>query len=180
MPFNSADQKLQRLRDSDANMLPFLFLLGLTLGSVSPSDGNPVMLLQGNCPMFWYSFNGRCYKYVATRLTWADAELYCVSQGSNLVSIHSLEEDHFIKALITNFDHAQGFTWIGLSDIHKEGRWMWSDGCIVDFVNWYTGEPNNMAGREHCAHNNYGDWKWNDHQCSSTFPSVCASRNTCP
>uniref|UniRef100_A0A8C9ZQX3 C-type lectin domain-containing protein n=1 Tax=Sander lucioperca TaxID=283035 RepID=A0A8C9ZQX3_SANLU len=152
---------LSLLRDSDANMLSFLFLFGLTLGAVSPSDGNPVELLRGNCPLFWFSFNGRCYKYVATHLTWADAELHCVSEGGNLVSIHSLEEENFIKSLIKNFDHAQGFTWIGLSDIHKEGTWMWSDGSRVDFDFW-----NNL--------------KWNDRPCSVTYPSVCEYHITCP
>uniref|UniRef100_A0A4W6EZU1 C-type lectin domain-containing protein n=1 Tax=Lates calcarifer TaxID=8187 RepID=A0A4W6EZU1_LATCA len=86
---------------------------------------------RGNCPMFWFSFNGRCYKYVSTRLTWADAELQCRSERANLVSIHSLQERNFVKDLIKNFDNAEGRTWIGLSDIHKENRWMWSDGCVV-------------------------------------------------
>ncbi|XP_078120261.1 lactose-binding lectin l-2-like [Sander vitreus] len=157
-------------------MLSLLFLFGLTLGAVSLSDGYPVNLLRSNCPMFWYSFNGRCYKYVATLLTWADAELHCVSEGGNLVSIHSLEEEDFIKSLIKNFDHAQAWTWIGLSDIHKEGSWMWSDGSRVDFVYWNTGEPNNYNSREHCVHNNVGeDLKWNDLPCSLTKPSVCAA-----
>ncbi|XP_073318887.1 lactose-binding lectin l-2-like [Pagrus major] len=161
-------------------MFLFLFLFGLALGAVSSSDDNhQVKLQRGGCPMFWYSFNSRCYKYVATPLTWADAELYCLSEGANLVSIHSLEEDNFIKALIKNFDHAERPTWIGLSDIHKEGRWMWSDGCAVDFVFWWKGEPNNVGGNEHCVHNNHGN-QWNDHQCSLTFPSICASRTACP
>uniref|UniRef100_A0A8P4GN04 C-type lectin domain-containing protein n=1 Tax=Dicentrarchus labrax TaxID=13489 RepID=A0A8P4GN04_DICLA len=138
-------------------------------------------LQRGSCPMFWYSFNGRCYKYVATRLNWADAELHCVSEKANLVSIHSLEEEIFVKSLIKNFDHAEGRTWIGLSDIHKEGRWMWSDGCAVDFVFWGTREPNNTGGNEHCVLNNYeNEMKWNDGQCSDMYPSVCASRITCP
>uniref|UniRef100_A0A671X1N5 C-type lectin domain-containing protein n=1 Tax=Sparus aurata TaxID=8175 RepID=A0A671X1N5_SPAAU len=140
-------------------------------------------LLRGGCPMFWYNFNGRCYKYVATHLTWADAELQCLSQGANLVSIHSPEENDFVKFLIQNFDSAQGHTWIGLSDIHKEGRWMWSDGSVVDFVFWNGGEPNNDngGGNEHCGHF-YAPYnlKWNDHLCSLTFPSVCASRIMCP
>ncbi|XP_035860995.1 lactose-binding lectin l-2-like [Sander lucioperca] len=162
-------------------MLSFLFLFGLTLAAVSPSDGNPVELLRGNCPLFWFSFNGRCYKYVATHLTWADAELHCVSEGGNLVSIHSLEEENFIKSLIKNFDHAQGFTWIGLSDIHKEGTWMWSDGSRVDFDFWNSGQPDNAHGLEHCVHNNHGkDLKWNDRPCSVTYPSVCEYHITCP
>ncbi|XP_005932961.1 lactose-binding lectin l-2 isoform X1 [Haplochromis burtoni] len=173
-------------------MILLLFLFSLALGAPSEthSDGSEVKLqlgnqtvklLRGNCPLFWYSFNGRCYKYVATHMSWADAELYCVSEKANLVSIYSEEEEQFVKSLIKNFDHAEGRTWIGLSDIHKEGRWMWSDGCAVSFVYWHAGEPSNGAGSEHCVHNNYDtNKKWNDHQCSVTYTSVCATRVACP
>ncbi|KAM9340540.1 lactose-binding lectin l-2-like [Symphorus nematophorus] len=162
-------------------MLLFLFLFGLALGAESPSDGRQVKLQRGGCPMFWYSFNNRCYKYVSTRLTWAEAELYCVSQRANLVSIHSPEEQNFIKDLVKNFDHSEGPTWIGLSDTQKEGGWMWSDGSAVDFVFWHKTEPNNLGGKEDCVQNNHGTaLKWNDLPCSVTLPSVCASRITCP
>uniref|UniRef100_A0A3P9BIQ1 C-type lectin domain-containing protein n=1 Tax=Maylandia zebra TaxID=106582 RepID=A0A3P9BIQ1_9CICH len=156
-------------------LLLFLFSLALGAPSESPSD---VQLLRGSCPPFWYSFNGRCYKYVATHMSWADAELYCVSQRANLVSIHSREEEEFVKSLIKNFDHAERWTWIGLSDIHKEGRWMWSDGCAVSFVYWDTSEPNNSGTKEHCVHTNDNHTtdtkKWNDCPCSVILPSVCA------
>nr|UMW88593.1 lactose-binding lectin l-2-like [Siniperca chuatsi] len=162
-------------------MLLFLFLFGLALGAESPSGDHQVRLQRGNCPMFWYSFNGRCYKYVATHMTWADAELNCVSDGANLVSIHSLEEQNFVKSLIKNFDHAEGGTWIGLSDIQKEGGWMWSDGSAVNFVFWSVVQPDNSGGNEHCGQNNNDkDRKWNDVPCSVTLPSVCVSRITCP
>ena len=158
-------------------MLLFLFLLGLALGAVSPSDDPQVKLERGSCPMFWYSFNNRCYKYIATDMDWADAELHCVSEGANLVSVHSKGEDHFVKSLIKNYDPTEGYTWIGLSDTQKEGRWMWSDGSAVNFVSWSSGEPNN-EGNEDCGHFNYH--KWNDFPCSTTISSVCASRITCP
>ncbi|XP_018523555.1 lactose-binding lectin l-2-like [Lates calcarifer] len=163
------------------NMMLLLFLFGLTVGAVSPSDEHVVMLQRGNCSLSWFSFNGRCYKYVSTPMTWADAELYCVSQRANLVSIHSLEEQNFVKTLIKTFDTAEKQTWIGLSDIHKEGTWMWSDGCTVNFVLWNPGEPNNVGENEHCTHNYLGtDVKWNDINCSHTFNFVCASRTVCP
>ena len=130
--------------------------------------------------MLWARFNNRYYKYVATRMTWADAELYCVSQGANLVSIHSLDEENFVKTLIKSIDHAEGGTWIGLSDLHKAGRWMWSDGCAVKFTFWLPGQPNNLSV-QNCGYNNYyTDKKWNDNQCTDRLPSVCASRIMCP
>lgn len=161
-------------------MLLFLLLLGLTLAAESPPDDQDVKLERGNCPMFWYSFSGRCYKYMATEMTWADAELFCLSEGANLVSIHSQEEQNFVQTLVQNFDHGTGPTWIGLSDIHKEGRWMWSDDCATHFFFWLASEPNNVVGVEHCAHDNHADEKkWNDLSCLATLPSVCASRIAC-
>ncbi|XP_023254715.1 lactose-binding lectin l-2-like [Seriola lalandi dorsalis] len=161
-------------------MILLLFLFGLTLGAETPSDEHEVKLQRGNCPVFWFSFNGRCYKYVATRMSWADAELYCVSEGANLVSIHSLDEEDFVKSLIKNFDHTEQRTWLGLSDSQKEGSWMWSDGSAVNFDFWSPGEPNNH-GNEDCVHNNFDNYKkWNDARCSDTYPSVCASRIDCP
>ncbi|XP_033972912.1 lactose-binding lectin l-2-like [Trematomus bernacchii] len=159
-------------------MLLFLFLLGLALGAVSPSDDLQVKLERGSCPMFWYSFNNRCYKYIATHFTWADAEFHCVSEGANLVSIHSQGEDNFVKSLIKNYNPSGGWTWIGLSDTQKEGSWMWSDGCAAKFFSWSSGEPNNYQGIEDCGHFNYH--KWNDFPCSKTISSICASRITCP
>ncbi|XP_023133846.2 lactose-binding lectin l-2-like [Amphiprion ocellaris] len=162
-------------------MILLLFLLGLALGAVIPPDDQRVKLQRGNCPMFWYSFNGRCYKYIATRMTWADAELHCVSEGANLVSIHSTDEQNFVNSLIKNFDPARTWTWIGLSDLHKEGRWMWSDGSRVDFVLWDNGQPNNYDRQQHCGDTNNGaEFKWNDMPCSQTLPFVCASRSVFP
>ncbi|XP_020487246.1 lactose-binding lectin l-2 [Labrus bergylta] len=158
----------------------FLFLFALALGAVSPSDQDQTRLQRAGCPMFWYNFNGRCYKYISTPTTWADAELYCLSLRANLVSIHSLEEKNFVKLLIKNYDHSERWTWIGLSDIHKEGNWMWSDGCQAKYFFWASGQPDNANG-EHCVHYNLGiDLKWNDLPCSHLAPSVCASRINCP
>ncbi|XP_029299312.1 lactose-binding lectin l-2-like [Cottoperca gobio] len=157
-------------------MLLFLFLFGLALGAVSPSDEPHVELQRASCPMLWYSFNGRCYKYVATGMTWADAELHCVSEGANLVSIHSRAEEDFVRSLVKNFDRHEKYTWIGLSDIHKEGRWMWSDGSAVNYVFWNSGEPNNDRGKEHCTHTNFNT-QWNDVRCSEIYPCLCISRN---
>ncbi|XP_063754781.1 lactose-binding lectin l-2-like [Eleginops maclovinus] len=158
-------------------MLLFLFLLGLALGPVSPSEDLVVDLQGGSCPTFWSLFTGRCYKYIATHLTWADAELHCVSLGANLVSIHSDGEDEFVKSLIKNFDITEGLTWIGLSDVHKEGSWMWSDGSPAIHFLWEATQPDNSKRKDHCVNTNYNaPRKWNDDRCYKTYPSVCATR----
>ncbi|XP_035039156.1 lactose-binding lectin l-2-like [Hippoglossus stenolepis] len=161
-------------------MILLLLLFALTLGAVSPSDGPEVKLQRGDCPMFWFSFNNRCYKYVARQMTYAKAELNCLSEGANLVSIHSLDEHNFVQTLIENFDHANGKIWLGLSDLQEAGSWMWSDGCPARFFLWSLGEPTNYAN-EGCVDKNFHtDRKWNDRHCNDHIPSVCASRIMCP
>ncbi|XP_041665832.1 lactose-binding lectin l-2-like [Cheilinus undulatus] len=161
-------------------MLLLLLLFGLALGAAPPSEDPDFKLQRGGCPLFWYSFNGRCYKYVSTPMTWADAEIHCMSERANLVSIHSLEEQNFVRSLVKNFDPAERFTWIGFSDIHKERTWFWSDGSAVNFAFWHTGQPDNGSGNEHCAHINFGpDLKWNDMSCAVVLPFVCEARTMC-
>ncbi|XP_036001759.1 ladderlectin-like [Fundulus heteroclitus] len=161
-------------------MMFFLLLFGLSLAAVAPLDGQEMKLLRGGCPVFWYSFDGRCYKYVATLMTWGDAEQHCVSQGANLVSIHSLEEENFVKMLISNFDPAQGPNWIGLSDAQKDGTFFWSDGSKLSFTYWSADEPNNFKGPEHCVHTNKETTKkWNDLPCNWELSFVCKARPAC-
>ncbi|XP_068437484.1 alpha-N-acetylgalactosamine-specific lectin-like [Clinocottus analis] len=150
-----------------------LFLSGLALGAAAPSG--EATQLQGNCPAFWTSFNNHCYKYVSNRMTWADAEIHCVSMRAHLASIHSLPEQRFVNALIRSHDITMGFTWIGLSDTLKAGTWLWTDGSMVDYRDWYAGQPDNN-GNEHCVHTNFeGPNQWNDNKCYRVFEFVCKS-----
>ncbi|XP_007547868.1 ladderlectin-like, partial [Poecilia formosa] len=153
----------------------FLFLLfGLSLAAEVPSDRQEMKLQRGSCPQLWFGFNERCYKYVPTLMTWADAEQHCVNQGANLVSIHSLAEENFVKMLIRNFDPIESPNWIGLSDIHKDGTYFWSDGSRFNFMFWNAGEPNNNGGPEPCVHTNRGSAKrWNDTLCRLKYSFVC-------
>ncbi|XP_054914869.1 ladderlectin-like [Poeciliopsis prolifica] len=154
-------------------MILLFFLFGLSQAAVVPSDRQE----WGSCFPSWFGFNGRCYKFVATPMTWADAEQHCVNQGANLVSIHSLEEENFVKMLIRNFDPTQRPNWIGLSDIHKDGRYFWSDGSRFDFTFWKTGEPNDSRQSEPCVHTNWRqNKKWNDTLCGAKYSFVCKAR----
>ncbi|MED6266988.1 hypothetical protein CHARACLAT_007649 [Characodon lateralis] len=162
-------------------MMWFFFLFGLSLAAEPPSGGQELKLLRGGCPLFWFRFEGRCYKYFGSRVTWGEAELQCVSEGANLVSIHSIEEHDFVDLLIKNFDPTRTLTWIGLTDLHKEGGWIWSDGSKYKFSHWDHSQPDNAGGIEHCGHTNHGQrFYWNDRVCSDKFSFVCATRRVCP
>uniref|UniRef100_A0A3B4FJI2 C-type lectin domain-containing protein n=1 Tax=Pundamilia nyererei TaxID=303518 RepID=A0A3B4FJI2_9CICH len=102
-----------------------------------------------------------CYMHNAVTMTWADAELHCV-----------LKEHNFIQTLCKTLSGENVFTWIGLGDIHKEGRWMWSDGSQVSFELW-------GQGKETCAHINFGpDVICNDLECPKK-PFFCMCNSHC-
>jgi len=103
------------------------------------------------CAPGWEQFcqsngNCACYIYVKTAMSWLDAADYCKSNHSFLPSIHSLEEGSFLENLTEN--HAK-LPWIGLK--LKDGNFVWEDGTNVDFVQWGSGEPNNVNSIEHCT-----------------------------
>jgi hypothetical protein len=95
-----------------------------------------------------------------TPMDFNSARAYCQSIHDDLASIHSEEEQ--LKAYtacratvgeIANADalnqlgSAPHGCWIGLGDQFREGRYSWSDGTTVDYMNWAPGEPNDMTGQ---------------------------------
>ncbi|XP_017289091.1 ladderlectin-like [Kryptolebias marmoratus] len=132
------------------------------------------------CPRGWTPIFGRCFKYVPTHLTWAQAERNCLSMHGNLASVHSLAEYHRIQWLILRCSHYSRTAWIGGFDAVQEGLWFWADGSFMRFTNWCPGEPNNAYfGRQHCMQMNYSGRRcWDDHVCNVRIPSVCVRKRS--
>ncbi|KAG9356086.1 hypothetical protein JZ751_000930 [Albula glossodonta] len=153
-------------------MISFLCAAGLSCITLGTSAKLP--FCQGTCPSGWYSNNGRCFKYVATKTNWADAERTCQNMGGNLPSVHSEAEHNFLKTLFKGISGGEDAFWLGLSDCHQEGWWFWSDGSKVDYLKWNTGEPNNL-GDEDCLHTSFGSQKgWNDIPCKNSYAFICS------
>ncbi|KAM4713878.1 type-2 ice-structuring protein-like [Anableps anableps] len=149
---------------------PLLLCALMLLSSINEISG-----WRTHCQQRWNLINGRCFKYVPRRLSWAQAERNCISMGGNLASVHNSEEYHEIQALILHASHEMKETWIGGSDAAEEGVWSWTDGTLLTFSNWCPGEPNNGRGHQHCMQMNYSAQKcWDDHLCRIRQPSVCA------
>ncbi|KAM4676597.1 hepatic lectin-like isoform 2-T2 [Discoglossus pictus] len=117
-----------------------------------------------NCEGDWKMFNGSCYHFSVTKLTWVRARGLCLRSNSDLVVINSAEEQSFI-AQTAGGDHH----WIGLSDLNDEGIWKWVDG--TDYENsykyWKKGEPNDYDHNEDCAIM-WNTAEWNDFVCTKS------------
>jgi hypothetical protein len=70
--------------------------------------------------------------------------------------------------------------WAGYTDEASEGVWVWTDGEASTYTNWWTDEPNNREGDEHCMLMRGpgrvdGFGRWNDHTCDGTRGHVGTS-----
>ncbi|XP_033466303.2 type-2 ice-structuring protein-like [Epinephelus lanceolatus] len=140
------------------------------------AEKSPIMKRSTSCPSGWTGYNGRCFSYIPTVMTWANAERHCQNLGGNLASVHSFNEQHAIQSMILQQAHAYPLTWLGGSDAAQEGTWFWSDGKPFRFNYWDKGQPDNYASA-HCLVMNSGDLKkFDDQPCHYTKPFVCAMK----
>ncbi|EPB80771.1 lectin C-type domain protein [Ancylostoma ceylanicum] len=97
----------------------------------------------------WVKFDktGSEYRFhcPSNYVEWEEAERRCqrYRPTAHLVSIHSEEENDFVRKLIGdrngNFD-----TYIGLTrEAGQSSNWKWTDGSTVDFEHWYLEDPSN-------------------------------------
>uniref|UniRef100_A0A3Q0SL71 C-type lectin domain-containing protein n=1 Tax=Amphilophus citrinellus TaxID=61819 RepID=A0A3Q0SL71_AMPCI len=122
----------------------------------------------------WFEFNRRCFYYIAKPMSWGNAERNCMSLGGHLASVHNFMEYHELQRLILHHSHEYKETWIGGSDAHQEGHWIWSDGTMFHYSNWCPGEPNNGGGHQHCLQMNFsGTMVTTVDDCSKLFSCIC-------
>ncbi|XP_072021893.1 snaclec alboaggregin-A subunit beta'-like [Amphiura filiformis] len=120
----------------------------------------------GVCQPEW---QGNCYKYVDSPRSWSDADNYCINQyGARLVSIHSAEENSFVRGL----NASAHWPWIGFNDLVNEGSYRWSDGTQVNYANWKSGQPNDYNNQD-CVCFEEESNEWGDSECSDEYVFVC-------
>ena len=88
--------------------------------------------------------NGHYYYVYKMRMTPAESQSYCESQGGYLATITNQEEQNFVEGLAAS----SGLTHVTLggTDLGHEGTWVWMNGETWGYSNWDPGEPNNGHG----------------------------------
>ena len=110
------------------------------------------------------SSGGTCYSYFThTGINWADARLQCVSQGYDIATITSSEDN----TLLYNLKTSGLFCWIGLNDINAEGTFVWADGSSNSYRNWDSNQPDDNVGNQDCALMSVQGY-WDDDYCTAT------------
>lgn len=103
--------------------------------------------------------NGHTY-YLLNADTWTSSEARARTLGGHLVTINDVTENQWVY---DTFDGANKSLWIGLTDLAKEGTFVWVNGQPVTYTNWNGGEPNDGLGGEDFGHLiNGSSGLWND------------------
>jgi hypothetical protein len=121
----------------------------------------------------------RCYFFCTGGADWWSALAACNRAGYHLLTIDDAPEDDWADETIDAWARADGLalarTWFGFDDLDEEGQWIWENGTEVAYVNWYSGEPNNLGDGENCGTINRFDPEvgWNDQHCEEANPWIC-------
>ena len=74
--------------------------------------------------------NGHAYKWIACN-DWEDAQAKAADGEAHLVTITSEAEQIWLEGVFGPRPY-----WIGLTDVLKEGEWVWETGEPVTYTNW--------------------------------------------
>ena len=70
-----------------------------------------------------------------------------------------------------------GGVWIGLNDVTKEGKFLWTDGSHVTYTNWASSQPDNRKDYENCVEIAVHGGSWTDTSCGRQLPFICEKEN---
>ena len=110
------------------------------------------------------------------KVSWFDAQMSCTTIGSDLISIHSTEENNFVLQEMSPISIWSA--WIGLFNLNStDSSYEWADRSMVDFRNWNVGEPNNDGSGENCTELIFArNGTWNDLPCYINRTYVCGKK----
>uniref|UniRef100_A0AAY4A3Z7 Macrophage mannose receptor 1 n=1 Tax=Denticeps clupeoides TaxID=299321 RepID=A0AAY4A3Z7_9TELE len=94
---------------------------------------SPTIAPVGGCASDWSRYRQYCYKIGFGLKDWSEARASCKSDGGNLVSIRSSQEQAFLTTMIKD---APGDLWIGLTSADSGWEYYWTDGKGVSYTNF--------------------------------------------
>merc|ERR1712126_62185 len=136
--------------------------------STPTTTSTTTRLIVEDCPYGWSRFDKSCYWYNHyPGYTWISSRENCqrMNPGADLASSNSEAENEFLKKLRnigqSTFNKKGG--WLGGSDSHVEGEWVWTDRSSFNYTNW-GGSPDGGL-TQNCMYMDHHDSFWHTGHC---------------
>ncbi|GMS81782.1 hypothetical protein PENTCL1PPCAC_3957 [Pristionchus entomophagus] len=123
--------------------------------------------------------DGVCYRIGASANSWQDAQAICRNMGADLVSIHSKEENSFVRRMAVAYGAVNG-VFLGGTISGKGKEFGWIDGSAWKYDNFYPGFPIDGLGECLTMDTLSAAGQWINVNSSSSFPVACAKKDTVP
>ncbi|KAL9961076.1 hypothetical protein ACROYT_G029957 [Oculina patagonica] len=121
------------------------------------------------CRPGWNYFNGYCYYSSPKCASWLTANSICSSINSDMVTVHTKEENLYIQHL-----HGGVNSWIGLNDRSVEGSFAWANKENSTFRFWSPNQPNDRNDGK-CVHTlgAKNGYTWSVVPCNNCLNFTC-------
>ncbi|XP_076880752.1 secretory phospholipase A2 receptor isoform X2 [Brachyhypopomus gauderio] len=123
----------------------------------------------------WVFYRGAEYFLASQPFPWKSVLFACKIIGANLLSLHSKEEEDFIKERMMKVSHASSEWWIGLSAGIGHYGYSWSDGTALDYESWKNGRPLKAQGHK-CVYMSSLSGDWSTASCADLRSYACKRR----
>ncbi|XP_008281223.1 C-type lectin domain family 4 member M-like [Stegastes partitus] len=147
------------------------------------ADSFDILHSCGRCLPGWFLLSTSCYFHAKTLKNWADSRADCISRGADLAVIDSLDEQlnlfEYLPKAGSSRPWGNGGIWIGLTDIQREGTWVWvNNATLYSDGYWMHGEPSDhgLLNKDCVALWNTGSQgrsTWYDGSCQSIKGWLC-------
>jgi hypothetical protein len=153
-----------------------------TTDPAQPLNTPDAALTAGCAPPQVLGPNHRCYATATALRSWLDARRSCRSLGNgwDLAVIRDEPVNQFLAGFLSSE------AWIGATDLLFEGTWLWVDGDIFwngnadagsaingAYVDWSSGEPNNISNSDCARIVPETGGTWSDLDCAALRSAVC-------
>jgi len=97
------------------------------------------------------------------------AQCAALHPSAQPASVHNDKSNDLLFSLTDKYG-----PWLGLSRTDSSSSWTWADGSVVDYTNWYTGQPRDGENCAYLKEQGLGlGPEWASADCTTSWPYCC-------